>query len=69
MIRLRHTQGMTDFEKPQARVRGAGALDPATRAENARKAAAARWGGVMSPEEAKKRRAENTRNWRARKKK
>jgi hypothetical protein len=43
-------------------------LEPSRRSEICRNAAAARWGGVMSPEEAKKQRAENTRKWRAQKK-
>jgi hypothetical protein len=43
-------------------------LAPERRSEIGRKAAATRWGGVMTPEEAKKKRAENTRKWRAQKK-
>lgn len=61
---LRHTQGMAFKRQPPSLMH----LDPERRSEISRKAAAARWGGVMTPEEAKKRRAENTRKWRAQKK-
>lgn len=65
MLGLQHTEGM---EQKQRRKIGAALLPEPERKERARQAAAARWGGVMSPDEARAKRAENTRRWRDNKK-
>lgn len=64
-MQLQHTGGMED---KQRRKMGAALLPEPERKERARQAAAARWGGVMSADEARAKRAENTRRWREKKK-